>query len=53
MKVHIQLNLLAFWPPLPEGCGIDVTNPLGILGPLHEDGGAGAAKFFEVLGPVA
>jgi hypothetical protein len=53
MDLQIQLNLLAFCSLLPEGWGIDAMNPIGILGPLHEDEGAGATKFIEVLGPVA
>ena len=53
MEVRIQLNLLAFWSLLPEGWGIDATNPIGILGPLHVDGVASATKYIEVLGPVA
>lgn len=53
MKVQIQLNLLAFRSLLLEGWEINTTNPVGILGPLHEDGGAGATKFIEVLVPVA
>jgi len=51
MKIQIQLNVLAFWSLLLEGWGKDTTNPVGILGPLHEKGWCRCNEIYWGFGP--